>query len=503
MSTEAGAPSVRSDRGKSPSRTDWGTALITALLLTGVANDIQGVALSPLVTTVTEELGLSTSQMSWALISTTLAGGVSVGILARLGDRLGRKKVLIAMLLIGLAGSLIGALATNFAMLLISRATLGLAITAPLAWGLLKSHADGRRLESAAHQLGLTIAIFTPIALVMGGAFVTAGLSWTTVFWVIFVVKLLTLVLVLRAPETPLADRSPVPIEWIGSIGFSVWLFCLLLAITQGGTWGWGSVAVIGLFIAAVTAFTLWVLQQRATAAPLLDMRDMNKRQVIAGFSLLATVAGVSTGGMYIMVPRFVATPPRAGYGFGTNVLESALTLAPILIGVLLGGLITRRLMARFGPRVPVLLGGLFAVCGFVLIAVVHDQLWHFYLLSAVWGLGATLTYNVGWALVATAGRKDNMAITFGVQAAISFPGSAMVTALLLALLAPDPVSRMTAHGAYTAAFLVVSAMCLLGLFAVGMWLVPRALTYQGDIASQVTEEPRRAAPAIPTTGSP
>lgn len=467
--------------------------LVAVLLLTAVANDIQGVALSPVLRTMMADLSLSSAQASWAINATTLAAGIGVGVFARAGDRVGHRKVLIVMLVVGAISALVGAYAVNFEMLLISRIGLGLAMTSPLSWGMLKVAARPRTIESTALAVGAVISVFTPLALLMGGSFIQIGMSWKAVFWVILVLKLITLVIVLTTRETPVGERSPIPLEWLGALGLGIWLTCLLLAITQGASLGWTSLPVIALFSTAVIVFAGWVRQQQSSAAPLVEFRGMDLRQVSAGLIMGVTVNALAVP-LYITIPALAQTPSSAGYGLGLSVFDSTLLLLPILPGALLGSyLVKRRLASGGGAKSAVLLGGVVCLAGFVLAIFAHDEVWQLLLVVGLYSLGAVACYNVGFALVAAAGRRDNMSTTFGVQYVVTMPTSAIMTAVTLAILTPNPVTKIPTESAYVTVFIVLTGIAAVGFVIAGLVLVPRRIQHNESSLSEHSEQSAKA----------
>src|SRR5699024_9560864 len=74
-------------------------------------------------------------------------------------------------------------------------------------------------------------------------------------------------------PESP--ERAPGRINVGTALLLSAWLVALLLAVSQGHTWGWGSGRVIGLFVTAAVLLPVWVIAESRSADPLVDMRMM------------------------------------------------------------------------------------------------------------------------------------------------------------------------------------------------------------------------------------
>jgi MFS family permease len=466
----------------------WLIPTVAILMATGVANDIQSVGLSPLIGTMVQDLHITAAQAGWAINITSLAGAVSIGLVSRLGDRVGHRKVLIALTAVALASSILGALANSYAVLLVARAGQGMSFGLAVGWGLLKVRATPNQIEAAALSVGSVLTSFTPVALVMGGAFLRWGWGWNSVFWVMAALNAIALGLALMVPETPVKERSTTPVDWLGAIGLGAWLFCLLLAISEGRAWGWTSGSIVGLFVAAAVLFALWVVEQRRASVPLLDLRGMNTAQVTGGF-LLTNCIGVAAVSLYIAIPAMAQTPKAAaGYGFGLDVLTSSLILVPILPAALISSWAFKRLLARYGTLAPVAIGGGLLITAFTLTAFAHSHLWQLYVCVFVFALGGVLVYILGQFLVAAAGRKDNTSATFGVGVLITYPVSAVMVAITLAILTPPAGQSVPDESSYTQVFLLVAGLELLGLIIVGTRLIPRQVTHHA--ASEASAVP-------------
>jgi MFS family permease len=480
------------------------TYALAFLLIIGCVTDVQGVALLPLLGKMAASLHLSAAEVSWAINSLSIATAVMVGLSARSADIFGHRRVLIPMLSFGVVGSVLCALASSFAVLLIGRVVIGLCVCAPMSWAMLKIRSNEKGLDRAALFNGTLISIMTPLGLILGGVLLDLGASWSSFFWIVGVGYLALLLLVLFMPETPVKDRVRVPVDWLGSLGLGAWLVCFLLALSFGGSWGWGSAPIIALFVIGAVILAGWIYQQRITPHALMDFKGMDVRQVTAGYSVYGTVVILATG-LYILEPGLAETPSAAGYGFGASVLRSSMALLPILPASFVAAAISKPMLQRMGPRPPIVLGGVLCVIAFVLMAFAHSSLWVFYIEIAIYGVGVIIAFNVGWALTASAGRQDNMSTTFGIQYALALPIGALATAVVLAVESANvkvvPAlggAAVPKEGVYTGLFLMIAVASLLGFVVNGLFIVPRHLRHQSARLAEIV-----AAEDALETGSP
>ena len=108
----------------------------------------------------------------------------------------------------------------------------------------------------------------------------------------------------------------------------SAWLITGLVALTEAPEWGWFSGRVLALSVATLFLIGLWIWVEIRSDAPMVDMTMMRVRAVWST-NLAALLFGFGMFSMFIIVPQFVQTPAREGYGFGASVTQSGLYLAP------------------------------------------------------------------------------------------------------------------------------------------------------------------------------
>jgi MFS family permease len=455
-------------------RTGRITSIFALLLLSGITLDIQYGALSPLAGTIATESGLSGSEVGWVFNAMMVGSAISVSLTARLGDVYGHRKVLIALTVLGLMGSVLAATGNGFWTLVAGRFLIGVAITIPLSWGLLRPRATARQIRLVSLALSTVMAIFTPIALVVGGFIVELGLPWQSVFWVGFALYAVLLILALVSSETPAAARAVGRMDWFGALGLGIWVTALLIGISEGPGRGWTSPIVLLSFLVSAVMLTVWVIQQRRAQAPLVSFRDMDLRQTLIGFSgiLLLSIVGQ---GIFIALPALLQTPTSSGFGLGLSALESSYALLAMIPGAALAYVLTRWGLSRFGPRIVLTVSGSAAILVYVGLAFAHDTVWMAY----VWVFGYALTMmsnvTVAYTLVASAGRQDNMATTIGMQSIVQFVGATVPVAIVLNVLVPGAdgfIPEATFSGIYIASALIIAIFVI-----IWMVLAPKRIT--------------------------
>jgi MFS family permease len=458
------------------------TTGVALLLLSGIALDIQYGILSPLIGLIAAESNLSSSEVGWVLNASMLGSAVSVGLTSRMGDIYGHRKVLIAVLLLAALGSGLGALGDGFWPLVVGRFLMGIAVTIPLSWGLLRSRATARQVRLTSLGLSLVMAVFTPLALVIGGFVVTVGLPWETVFWVSCFLYAVLLVLALNSAETPSTVRAKVQLDWFGTLGLGLWVTALLVGVSEGPARGWTSPVVITAFAVSLLTLTAWVKQQRRTREPLFSLKDMDVRQTLVGYSGILLISIVGQG-LFLVLPSLLQTPEASGFGHGLSPLDSSAVLLALIPGSAVGYLWTRWGLSLLGPKLVLVISGTSAIAVYLGLAFAHGPLWMAYLWTFLYGVTILSCLTTGYTLVAAAGRQDNMAVTVGMQNIIQFGGSTVPIAIILNMLVPGPEGYIP-EAAFVTIY-VVSAVVIAAFVVIWVLFAPSRISDRHAIDAQ------------------
>jgi predicted MFS family arabinose efflux permease len=323
-------------------------------------------------------------------------------------------------------------------------------------------------------------------------------LDYTWIFWLaLLMIAAATVATHFFVPESPI--KSPARIDWLGAVGLGVALSCLLLAVSQGNAWGWGSARVLGLLAVGLAVAAAWARYELRIPHALVDMRMMRLRGV---WTTNATTVLIGFGmfSAFLLLPQLVAVPASAGFGFGASVTAAGLFMLPSAAVMLFAGPLAGMLGGRFGPRVPMLLGVAVALLSFVLFALAHRQRWEIYLASGLNGLGVGLSYAAMATLIVEAVPQEQTGVATGINTIMRTVGGAL-GAQVAASVVSAHVQRggLPAESGYTEAFWV-SAIVLALAFACAL-LIPRrerpdAIIPQGT--RRLGERPLAASPARP-----
>lgn len=438
-----------------------GTAApFAALLLAVLSFSLMQTMVVPALPDLQREFDASTTGVSWVLSSFLLTASVATALLGRVGDMFGKRRVLIASLAVFAAGTLLAALSDSLALLIAARAVQGVGSAAfPLAFGIVRDQFPRERVPVAIGLISSTFGIGFGVGLVIPGPIVDA-LNWHWIFWLGLVVILLGIAAVAVFIEES-SVRSPGRIDWTGVALLSGGVVALLLAISEGKSWGWTSGGVIGLFVAAVVLLVVFVYVENKVREPLIDIALLRRPAVLTSH-ITALIIGFGMYGAFTLVPLLAQTPSKAGYGFDASVTESGLFMVPMAVTMLIASPLAGRLGAALGWKLPLVLACLIGLVGFVIYAVAHDTEWAMYAGSAVLGIGVGFAFAALANLVVSAVDRSQTGEATGINTIMRTIGGSLGAQIAASLVASEtiPGTRIPAEDGYTTAF-VMSAVAL------------------------------------------
>jgi MFS family permease len=428
----------------------------------------------PVLTTVQHELHTTQSTVTWVLTAYLLSASVMTPILGRIGDIAGKRRVFVATLVALAAGSLLAAVASSIAVMIVARVIQGIGGgMIPVAFGIVRDEFPAERVAGAVGALASLTAVGAGLGIVLAGPIVQV-LDYRWLFWLPMILTIVAAVwAVLGVPESPV--RAPGRVSWLPAVLLSGWLVALLVAVSEAPDWGWASGRVLGLLAGTVLLGAGWVAAELRAATPLIDMAMMRRTAVWTN-NLVALLIGVGLYAMFAFLPEFVQTPAVAGYGFGASITRSGLMLLPSSVTMFVVGLFVGRLIGRLGGKVVVVAGCLIGCAAMAILAFAHRQKWEIYISTALMGTGFGLAFSAMSALVVAAVPPSQTGVASGMNANIrtigGSVGSAVMASLVASRLAPSGLPR---ESGYMTGFAVMA--CGLALAALAGLLIPSART--------------------------
>ncbi|MFI6662710.1 MFS transporter [Streptomyces sp. NPDC050523] len=373
-------------------------AVVAVLAFGGIVVALMQTLVIPIVPELPKLLNAPASDTAWAVTATLLAAAVAVPMMGRLGDMYGKRRMLLASLVLLIAGSVTAAFSDSLAPMIVGRALQGTASgVIPLGISIMRDELPAERLGSATALMSASLGVGGALGL-PAAALIADNFDWHVLFWSSAAMGVVALLLVLFVvPESKV--RTGGRFDVVGGLGMAAGLLCLLLPISKGGDWGWDSGTTLGLFGSCVVILLLWGWYELRTDQPLVDLRTTARRQVLV--TNLASIAlGFGMFAMSLVLPQLLQLPEATGYGLGKSLLTAGLVMAPSGLVMMAVAPVSAALSKAKGPKASLMLGSLIVAAGYGLNIVLMSEVWQFVLVSCVIGSGIGFTYGAMPALI-------------------------------------------------------------------------------------------------------
>jgi EmrB/QacA subfamily drug resistance transporter len=318
-------------------RTKWFALALLCAVQFMVVLDIAIVNVA--LPSIQKDLHFSQENLQWVISAYALVFGGLLLLGGRLADIIGRKRVFMVGLIVFSVGSLLCGLAWSEASLIASRALQGLGAAAitPSALSILTTtFKEGRERNIALGAWGAVGGFGAAAGVLMGGV-LTDLLSWQWIFYVNVPVGILALALapvLLNESKDAHGQSHDVP----GAVLVTSGLVLLVLAITQGQTWHWGSAKTIGTLVASgvlLAVFALWESRQTDPLVPF----SIFRLQTLAAANVAGFIMGTALFSMFLMLTLYMQevlgySPLQTGVGYlavaGTAVIWANVAAAAV-----------------------------------------------------------------------------------------------------------------------------------------------------------------------------
>lgn len=375
------------------------SGILAVLAIAGIVASLTQTLVIPLLGELPQLLHTSTVNATWVVTVSLLVGAVVTPVSGRLGDMYGKRQVLLASTVPLIVGSVVCALSSSLWPMIIGRGLQGMSVgIIPVGIAALRDLLPAEKLGSGIALISSSLGIGGALGLPLAAAVVQYS-NWRVLFWGVAVAGVIVAALIyLVLPAIPAAGVSG-RFDVLGAIGLGVGLVCLLLAVSEGGSWGWGSASIIGLFVGAVVVLLLWGWWELRTSAPLVDLRTTARPQV-----LMTNIASIGIGvAMYsqsLIAPQLLQLPKITGYGLGQSMMAMGLFMAPGGLMMMLLSVPSAKLSARFGPKVTLAVGALIMAVGYGLSMVLMGNPWTLMIVTIIISSGTGFAYGAMPALI-------------------------------------------------------------------------------------------------------
>lgn len=441
-------------------------AAVAVLAFSGILSALMQTIVVPLVSELPRLLNTTADNASWVITSTLLAAAVTTPISGRLGDMFGKRRMLIICVVLLIMGSVLCALTSSLPIVIVGRALQGAATSViPLGISILRDELPPERVAAAIALISATLGIGGSIGLPVS-ALVGQHFDWHIVFWGAAGVGLISLVLIIKVvPESPV--RTPGRFDYIGAAGLAVGLVSILLALTKGASWGWGSVRVVTLLVVGVVVLVAWVWFETRVAEPMVDIRVSASRPVLLT-NLASIMSGFAMYAIALVLPQLLQAPAETGYGLGQSMVVAGLVLAPSGVVMMLLSPVAARISNRHGPRTTLMVGLVIIAIGYIAGIYLMSAVWQLVLVASINGAGVGLAFAALPALIMGVVPVHETGVANGLNALMRSVGTSLSSAamalILTTLTMPVGTRTVPTAAAFQLTFLVGAGAAIIAL---------------------------------------
>jgi len=402
----------------------WWMLAVTCLSVTVVSLDLT--ILNIALPAISAALHAGTADLQWLVDAYSL---VFAGVMLPagvIGDRLGRKRLLLAGLAVFLAASLCCALSVSAGELIVARALMGLGagIVFPLSLAVVSAAFGDDDRPRAIGILTAAVALGLPLGPVLGGLLLQ-HFSWHSVFWINVPAGCVTLAagaVLMPESRNPAAPELDVP----GALLSTGAVTCLVWGIINGPEHGWAALPTWMLLAGSAVLLAAFLARERRSANPVINPALFQDNRFTWGTA--ATVAvSVALFGILFVVPQYLQSV------LGYDPVSAGLRLLPMMAGLLVAGGAAGQAVRSAGTRIPVAAGLAVLTAGLAVLSQVRLGTGYAVVAAglALCGLGTGASIAAAMDAVMAAAGGDEAGIGASVNSALRQVGGAVAVAVL------------------------------------------------------------------------
>ncbi|MDW4574037.1 MFS transporter [Microbacterium sp. M3] len=408
-------------------------AIVAVLAIAGLASSFMFTLVVPIQSKLPELLNASRDDTAWVVTSTLLAAAVMTPIAGRLGDMYGKRRIVLVLLALLVAGSVIAAASPGIVGVIIGRTLQG-AVTGviPLGISILRDVLHEDRVDSAIALISATLGVGGALGLPIS-AFITERSDWHVLFWVAAALGAIVFALVLWIVPVS-ALRTGGRFDYVGTAGLAIGLVGVLLAVSRGNEWGWTSPAVLACGLGGIVVLLAWGWYELRIADPLLDLRVAARRPVL--LTNLASIAfGFSLFASNVVYPQMLELPAAAG-GFGLSLVAASLVVMPAGLVMMVLSPFSGQLARTVGPKLLLVLGAVALVVTYAFTLLFSTEVWQILLANIGIGFGIGFGYAAMPMLIMRSVPQSETGASNGLNALFRSLGTSTAATVVGAVLA-------------------------------------------------------------------
>lgn len=401
--------------------------------------------LLPAIPEIMQDFDIPYGTSAWIFSAYLIVAAVMTPIAGKLSDMYGKKKILLILLSIYVAGITAGGFANSISFLLASRIIQGVGLAAvPAAFSLLRDSFPPSKLAIAVGVFGSAYSAGSVVGLLIGASIIQ-HFGWHSTFFTIApvaaIVTLMIAILVkdngsrearlrlLSAKGTGNTGKPSPAIDIKGAIALSAAISSFLMGMTlvETGVNPGNLAQIAGAFTASAVSLVLFVAIEKRTASPLLDLRLLKHKILLPSYIILMAT-GITMFLVYPSVVQLVRSPQP--FGFGGNAVDAANVQLPFMIMFLVFATATAFIINKIGNIKPTIVGGIISLIGGIGLLLFHSSGLLVSTNLAIIATGLSLTSTAGWNIIVSSSPAEFTGISVGVGALLFFIGMSIGPAL-------------------------------------------------------------------------
>ncbi|KTR96530.1 MFS transporter permease [Microbacterium testaceum] len=432
-------------------------AVVAVLALAGLCSSFMFTLVVPIQSQLPTLLNASRDDTAWVVTSTLLAAAVFTPIAGRLGDMYGKRRMVLVLLAVMIAGSVIAAVSGGIIGLIIGRALQGAVVgVVPLGISIMRDVLHENRVDSAIALMSATLGVGGALGLPIS-ALVAENTDWHWLFWIAGGLGAVVFALVVWIVPVSVL-RTAGRFDYLGAVGLAIGLIGVLLAVSRGNTWGWTSPLTLGLAGGGILILLVWGWYELRVENPLLDLRVAARRPVL--LTNLASVAmGFALFTSNVAYPQMLELPLATGVGLGLSLLAASLVVMPSGLVMMVLSPISGNLARTIGPRVLLVAGSISLILAYGFSLFFSTEVWHFVVANILIGFGIGFGYAAMPMLIMRAVPPSETGASNGLNALARSLGTSTAAAIVGVVLATlstgDGDTRIPTAEAFHVSFLL------------------------------------------------
>ena len=450
--------------------------ILTSVSLGSLMATLDGSIVNIALPNIQSSFGADVNKVLWVVVAYLLVIGSLLLPVGRLGEVLTFKRVYLVGFAVFTIASVCCGASPNETVLIAFRVVQAVGASMIMAMGpaiVARTFSPGERGRALGLN-GISVSIGLSLGPVLGGL-LTQAATWRAIFFINAPIGVLAILWAYRILPAEQRGKGQ-SFDIMGAVLSGVSIFALLLALSEGQAWGWNSPVVIGLFIAFVVLGTAFLLVERRSLQPMIDLALFKIRPFSAGLASVVVAFSGLTAASFLL-------PFLLQQGRGFSPIEAGLLLTPVPISMAVLAPFSGAASDRFGHRalasagMAVMVVGLLSLTQLPADFALPDLIWRLVLIGIGQGLfmspnssavlGSVPRVRVGTASGTLAQMRVN-----GQALGIAISGAIFATRLPVHLAEAgggrpgSPAYNSALTGAIHDAFIVAALICCIGIVA-------------------------------------